>query len=97
MITKEQFRQKYERIHEHFSLRDCFGLAALIFGLFFSNGSLTVGSDSRSEKSPASTQERSIKKQESKNREKPTAGASEKRKESSEAKKQRVAASRKSY
>ncbi len=39
MITKEQIVQKYERVHEHFSLKDLLGLSALVFGLLFSNSS----------------------------------------------------------
>ena len=40
MITREQLKQKYEAIHEHFNFKDFLGLSALIFGLVVSNSSM---------------------------------------------------------
>lgn len=40
MMTREQLKQKYEAIHEHFNFKDFLGLSALIFGLLLSNSSL---------------------------------------------------------
>lgn len=37
MITREEIKQKYETIHEHFNFKDFLGLSALIFGLLVSN------------------------------------------------------------
>ena len=40
MISKDDFKEKYEKIHEHFSFKDFLGLSALIFGLLLSNPSI---------------------------------------------------------
>jgi len=39
MMTKDQIKERYNAIHEHFGFRDLLGLSALIFGLVLSNSS----------------------------------------------------------
>lgn len=43
MLTREQLKERYDRIHEHFTFKDFLGLSALIFGLLMSNSSFEPG------------------------------------------------------
>ncbi len=43
MISKEELKNKYQAIHEHFTFKDFLGLSALIFGLLLSNSSFKPG------------------------------------------------------
>ncbi len=43
MINREQLKQRYDAIHEHFTFRDFLGLSALVFGLLLSNSSFDPG------------------------------------------------------
>lgn len=59
-MTREQLKQKYEAIHEHFNFKDFLGLSALIFGLLLSNSSLEPVTANAEQVQPQKTIEKPV-------------------------------------
>ena len=49
MISREKIKEKIDKIHSHFDLKDFIGLSALIFGLLLSSTSIKKQSVKKSE------------------------------------------------